>query len=143
MELLKLRPDHIPEALKLVHGLDAYRGNYSQILPLINLERSLQKEDLVVGLFSGGSMVGFYSLVINPPEFDLLFVSDAYQGKGFGRMLMDSVKHEAKGRGLKALKIISHPPAEKFYLAMGAQKVGEVEPSEIIPWRRPILSLTI
>ena len=109
----------------------------------LNLERSLQDGDLMVGIFLAGSLVGFYSLVLDPPELDLMFISDEHQGKGLGRKLIESLKFEAKMRDIKSLKIVSHPPAEKFYLSIGATKIGQAEPSERIPWPRPVFSLII
>ncbi|MFJ1604497.1 GNAT family N-acetyltransferase [Streptomyces sp. NPDC088253] len=62
----------------------------------------------------GGRVLGFYSLVLAPPELDLLFVADEVQGRGIGWLLEAHMQSEARAAGLDRLKVVSHPPAEDF-----------------------------
>ncbi|MGW6776377.1 GNAT family N-acetyltransferase, partial [Streptomyces sp. NPDC055037] len=57
-------------------------------------------------------LLGFYALVLDPPELDLMFVADAAQGLGIGRRLVEHMTDEARGAGLDAVRVVSHPPAE-------------------------------
>jgi hypothetical protein len=41
------------------------------------------------------------------------------------------------------VKIVSHPPAEAFYLRMGAQRIGSIIPAGRASWPRPLLSLAV
>jgi hypothetical protein len=41
------------------------------------------------------------------------------------------------------VKIVSHPPAEGFYLRMGARRIGTMLPGGRVTWARPLLSLSI
>lgn len=89
-------------------------------------------------------MLGFYSLVFHTePELDLLFVSDAAQGRGVGRLLFEHMRARAASRGVTAVKIISHPPARDFYRRMGAIEVGLAYPTGAVSWARPIFSLPL
>ncbi|CAM5339257.1 GNAT family N-acetyltransferase OS=Streptomyces tendae OX=1932 GN=F3L20_15090 PE=4 SV=1 [Streptomyces tendae] len=86
----------------------------------------------------GGRVLGFYSLVLAPPELDLLFVADGAQGRGIGRLLVAHMKSEARAAGLDRVKVVSHPPAEGFYHRAGAVRTGTVRASPpAVPWDRP------
>ena len=90
-----------------------------------------------------GAVVGFYSLIMDEPELDLMFVADSEQGTGLGRALFAHMMAEARGMGLAKIKIISNPPARGFYERMGARFVTMSPPVKHVPWERPILVLTL
>jgi hypothetical protein len=46
-------------------------------------------------------------------------------------------------RGVGPMHVVSHPPAEGFYRAMGAVPVGDVPPTGRITWSRPLLRLDV
>lgn len=56
-----------------------------------------------------GPVLGFYSLVLAPPELDLLFVADGAQGRGIGRLLVAHMKSEARAAELDRVLVVSHP----------------------------------
>lgn len=59
-----------------------------------------------------GEIVGCYVPVRDPPELDMLFVSDAAQGQGIGRQLVGHLLGEARKAGPAGVRVVSHPPAE-------------------------------
>ncbi|MFE9459667.1 GNAT family N-acetyltransferase [Streptomyces californicus] len=89
-------------------------------------------------------ILGFYALVLDPPELDLMFVADEAQGRGIGRLLAAHLRDEARGAGLTGVRIVSHPPAEGFYRGIGAEPVGTVRADPpAVRWDRPELLLRV
>ncbi|MFG2949763.1 GNAT family N-acetyltransferase [Streptomyces adustus] len=83
-------------------------------------------------------VLGFYSLVLAPPELDLLFVADEAQGRGIGRLLVSHMKSEARAAGLDRVRVVSHPPAEGFYRGLGAVRTGTaLADPPVVAWDRP------
>lgn len=83
------------------------------------------------------------------PRLDRLVLEPALlradpQGRGVGRVLVDHVRAEARATGLTRVRVVSHPPAERFYPAVGAVRVGTV-PAELpkVTWERPELVFTL
>ncbi|MET9511841.1 GNAT family N-acetyltransferase [Streptomyces flavidovirens] len=83
-------------------------------------------------------LLGFYALVLDPPELDLIFVADSAQGLGIGRLLVAHMRGEARAAGISGVRVISHPPAEGFYLSVGGERTG-TEPANppAVMWDRP------
>ena len=80
---------------------------------------------------------------MNEPELDLMFVANEAQGKRIGAMLFEHMKRTAHALGVKTIKIVAHPPAEAFYVRMGATKVGVKAPSGRATWARPVFSVAV
>ncbi|CAM5709841.1 hypothetical protein SCALM49S_05534 [Streptomyces californicus] len=56
-------------------------------------------------------VLGFYALVLDPPELDLMFVADEAQGRGIGRLLAAHLREEARAAGLAGVRIVpTRPP---------------------------------
>ncbi len=92
----------------------------------------------------GGRVLGFYSLVLDPPELDLLFVADEAQGRGIGRLLVEHMKSQARAAGLDHVAVVSHPPAEDFYHRVGAVRTGTAPANPpAVPWDRPAFEFRI
>lgn len=91
-----------------------------------------------------GRLLGFYSLILDPPELDLMFVADAAQGLGIGRLLIGHLRQEAHRASITAVRIVSHPPAEGFYRSVGALRTGtdRARPPAVM-WDRPELLLPV
>ncbi|WP_435854632.1 GNAT family N-acetyltransferase [Streptomyces triculaminicus] len=84
--------------------------------------------------------LGFYALVLEPPELDLAFVADDAQGRGVGRLLIEHMIGQSREAGLADVRVVSHPPAEEFYRRLGAERVRVVAPSPPkVTWERPEL----
>jgi GNAT superfamily N-acetyltransferase len=83
-----------------------------------------------------GTLLGFATLEGEAPQgvLGMLFVEPAAIGRGVGGLLYRHVLDRARELGFDLLTIDADPHAEAFYLAMGAQRVGEV-PSGSIPGR--------
>jgi GNAT superfamily N-acetyltransferase len=89
-------------------------------------------------------VLGFYSLVLDPPELDLLFVADGAQGRGIGRLLVAHMEAEARAAGLGRVRVVSHPPAEGFYRSVGAVHTGTASANPpAVAWDRPELEFVI
>lgn len=94
---------------------------------------------------SGGSgVLGFYSLVVEAAELDLMFVADQAQGYGIGRRLIEHMRGEAWRAGIDRVRVVSHPPAEGFYHSVGALPSGTVraDPPAVM-WDRPELTFLV
>ncbi|MER5376200.1 GNAT family N-acetyltransferase [Streptomyces sp. NPDC002553] len=127
---------------RLVRGSSAYEGKYAAAVAgyrvgpdYIEAHRAFVA---VAADEQGGRVLGFYSLVLSPPELDLLFVADEAQGRGVGRLLVAHMQSEARAAGLDSVKVVSHPPAEGFYHRAGAVRTGTAlaNPPAVL-WDRP------
>ncbi|AWE53177.1 GNAT family N-acetyltransferase [Streptomyces nigra] len=127
---------------RLVRGSGAYEGKYAAAVAgyrvgpdYIEAHRAF----VAVGADQQGERVlGFYSLVLDPPELDLLFVADEAQGRGIGRLLVAHMQTEARAAGLDRVKVVSHRPAEHFYHRVGAVRTGTAFANPpAVPWDRP------
>ncbi|GAA2461461.1 GNAT family N-acetyltransferase [Streptomyces mauvecolor] len=128
----------------LVRTSSAYEGPYAPMIAGYRVGQDyIETHEVYVAVGRDGRVLGFYALILNPPELDLMFVADSAQGLGVGRLLMAHMKHEARAAGLGSVRIVSHPPAEGFYLSVGARRTGTVaaRPPAVM-WDRPELELT-
>jgi GNAT superfamily N-acetyltransferase len=129
----------------LVQGSGAYRGHYTSIISGYRVTADyIARHRVFAAVDVAGQVLGFYALVLDPPELDLIFVADHAQGSGIGRLLVEHMIGQAKEAGVSAVRVVSHPPAEKFYRRLGAERVGTVAPSPPkVVWERPELRFTI
>ncbi|MFH9224841.1 GNAT family N-acetyltransferase [Streptomyces lydicus] len=94
--------------------------------------------------FRAGRVLGFYSLIAEPAELDLMFVADEAQGYGIGRRLVEHMRGEARRIGVESVRVVSHPPAEGFYRSMGARPSGTVRANPpAVMWDRPELTFPV
>jgi len=122
----------------------AYQGMYGVILENYALGDTQLHRDQIFLAEEGGDIRGFYSLIVEGvPELDLMFVSDAAQGAGLGKILFDHMRETARAHGVASVLIVSHPPSIGFYERMGAARDGTKPPSGRVSWERPILRLAI
>ncbi|MFH8628603.1 GNAT family N-acetyltransferase [Streptomyces lydicus] len=137
---------------RLVRGSGAYEGRYAAMVSgyrvgpdYIEAHRvfvAVEADSPNAG--SGGTesragrVLGFYSLIAEPAELDLMFVADEAQGYGIGRRLVEHMRAEARRIGVERVRVVSHPPAEGFYRSMGARPSGTVRANPpAVMWDRP------
>ncbi|MEU0372862.1 GNAT family N-acetyltransferase [Streptomyces sp. NPDC006283] len=130
---------------RLVRGSGAYRGHYAPMVAGYRVGPDyVEAHEVFVAADGRGRVLGFYSLVLSPPELDLMFVADEAQGLGIGRLLVEHMTDRARAAGLHAVRVVAHPPAEGFYLSVGARRTGTVEARPpAVPWDRPELLFPI
>ncbi|WP_406004948.1 GNAT family N-acetyltransferase [Streptomyces sp. NBC_00637] len=127
---------------RLVRGSRAYEGPYAAMVADYRVGPDYIETHRVFAAVAAdehpGPVLGFYSLVLDPPELDLLFVADAAQGRGIGRLLVAHMMSEARDAELDRVLVVSHPPAEGFYRSAGAVRTGTVSANPpAVLWDRP------
>ncbi|MGA5421754.1 GNAT family N-acetyltransferase [Streptomyces lavendulocolor] len=129
----------------LVRTSRAYEGPFAPMVAGYRVGPDyIDAHEVHVAAGEDGRVLGFYALVLSPPELDLMFVADAAQGRGVGRLLVGHMTERARAAGASAVQVVSHPPAEGFYLGMGARRVGTVRANPpAVMWDRPELVFTI
>ncbi|WP_190128551.1 GNAT family N-acetyltransferase [Streptomyces mashuensis] len=130
---------------ELVRTSAAYAGAYAPMVERYEVTPGyVAQHEVHVAVAEDGRVLGFYGLVTDPPELDLMFVADDAQGLGIGRLLAGHMKERARAVGLTEVRVVSHPPSEGFYRSMGARRVGTVPPpSPEITWERPELVIPL
>ncbi|MFG2427609.1 GNAT family N-acetyltransferase [Streptomyces sp. NPDC048590] len=128
---------------RLVTSSRAYEGPYAPMVAGYKVGPDyIEAHEVHVAVDGDGRVLGFYSLILSPPELDLMFVADDVQGRGIGRLLVSHLREEARGAGLAFVRVVAHPPAEGFYRSMGAERTGTVEARPpAVMWDRPELVL--
>ncbi|MBB3075340.1 GNAT family N-acetyltransferase [Streptomyces violarus] len=128
----------------LIQESSAYQGEYASIISGYRVTADyIARHQVLVAVDPVERLLGFYALVVEPPELDLAFVADIAQGMGVGRLLMEHMIGQAREAGLAEVRVVSHPPAEEFYRRLGAERVGMVAASPPkVAWERPELRFT-
>ncbi|WFB09389.1 GNAT family N-acetyltransferase [Streptomyces sp. LX-29] len=128
----------------LMHASRAYEGAYATMLAGYRITADyIAAHPVHLAESPDGELLGFYALLPEQAELDLLFVADAAQGTGLGRLLVEHMRERAREHGLERVRVVSHPPAEHFYRRMGARRTGTVPASPPkVTWERPELSFT-
>ncbi|MFF7857036.1 GNAT family N-acetyltransferase [Streptomyces sp. NPDC007904] len=133
---------------RLVRGSRAYEGPYAAMVAGYRVGPDyIEAHRVFVAVDTddpAGRVLGFYSLVLVPPELDLLFVADGSQRRGVGRLLVEHMKSQARAAGLDRVRVVSHPPAEGFYRSVGALPCGTVPANPpAVAWDRPELEFLV
>jgi GNAT superfamily N-acetyltransferase len=136
---------------RLVQGSRAYEGHFAAMVAgyrvgpdYIEAHRVFVAVEDGPEEAGGGWVLGFYALVVEAAELDLMFVADEAQGRGIGRLLVEHMKGEAREAGLDAVRIVSHPPSEGFYRSVGALRTGTVAANPpAVMWDRPEMTLPV
>lgn len=142
--LRRATADDLPALDALMRSVSAYHGEYAPMLAGYAMTAAQFDHDLIFVAEANGRPLGFYSLIVEgEPELDLMFVADAAQGTGLGARLFAHMADQARALGVDAVKIVSNPPAEGFYLRQGARRVGTKRPKGRVTWTQPILYLRL
>ncbi|MER5772108.1 GNAT family N-acetyltransferase [Streptomyces sp. NPDC001985] len=145
---IRIRPATARDAKRLtalVRRSSAYEGHFAAMVAGYRVGPDYIETHAVHAAVDGtDTVLGFYSLVIDPPELDLMFVADRAQGLGIGRRLIEHMTGEARRAGIDAVRIVSHPPSEGFYRSVGAERTG-TRPANppAVTWDRPELVLRV
>lgn len=152
-ELFTVRPARAADAdelTQLARLSKAHWGYPKEWLDLWQNDLTISPETIegAIGYVaeSGESIIGFWvraSLDSDRPTRGWLFVHPDHMGQGIARALWESVRAEAAARGIKSFVIEADPNAAPFYLALGAEKIGEQESSAIPGRFFPILRITV
>jgi GNAT superfamily N-acetyltransferase len=105
-----------------------YSQDFLEVLrPMLTFSEEDLTDDHVYVLDGPRGPTGMYRLLDTPPQGTLedLWVDPEAIGSGMGRRLFDHALVTAAALGLTSLLIESDPNAEGFYLAMGAERIGE------------------
>lgn len=146
---IAIRPATARDAKRLtriVRSSRAYRAPYESMVEgyRVGPDYIEAHEVHVAVATTEDTVLGFYALLLDPPELDLLFVADAAQGLGIGRRLISHLRTRAREAGIDSVRVVSHPPSEGFYRSVGAQPVGIVPANPpAVRWDRPELVLPI
>jgi N-acetylglutamate synthase-like GNAT family acetyltransferase len=132
------------EALnQIMQASRAYNGVYHAIIDGYPITEEMITRDEMYLAEQSGRVIGFYSLMVDGPELDLMFVANEAQGTGAGHMLFEHMHARARSLDIARVKIVSHPPSEGFYLHMGAKRTGTRQPRGRVTWEQPILELAV
>ncbi|WP_329056439.1 GNAT family N-acetyltransferase [Amycolatopsis sp. NBC_01488] len=143
-EILRATPAQSGALTALMHASSAYQGDYASILDGYVVTPGYVETHPTFTATTGGELLGFYALLEDPPELDILFVADAAQGLGLGARLVGHMLGEARARGITRVRVVSHPPALPFYLRMGARRTGTIPPNPPkVRWERPELRFDV
>lgn len=90
-------------------------------------------------------IMDFFCLVANGKagELDSLFIDTQFIGKGYGRLLWNSILQNAKDIGIDEFTIDADPNAEEFYKKMGAIRIGEVESTVFENRKLPLMKVLV
>lgn len=96
------------------------------------LARSAAGEDLVLGVFDGPRMVGYFFLWYfrNPVPLLGIGLQDDYQGSGLGRQMMELLVAEARAAGRDGVELttmMQNHRAYALYEKVGFHHYGDVE----------------
>ncbi|MEV7600555.1 GNAT family N-acetyltransferase [Kitasatospora sp. NPDC089797] len=143
-----IRPAEPADAARLtalIQASTAYRGAYFAMIDGYAVAPDyVERHEVRMAVDEAdGRLLGFYALIHEPAELDLMFVADAAQGLGIGRALIADMLDRARAAGIAAVKVVSHPPAEGFYLQMGAERTGTRPPRTKTPWEQPELRFAV
>lgn len=130
----------------------SYWGYSAEFIQACRDELSVTPEKINSDIFdhfvyeSNYEIQGFYAiekLSQREAELEALFVRSKYIGTGIGKALMRHALIYVKSMGCTSLIIQGDPHAEYFYLAMGAERIGEQESTSISGRYLPVFKMNL
>jgi len=112
-QMIKLREDILRRPLGLIFSAE---------------ELEIEKNNLLIGAFEDGNILGCCMLVEEKPDMVKLrqmAVLNILQGRGIGRALMQFAENLARDHGYKVLTMHARKNAIGFYEKMGYKVKGE------------------
>ncbi|WP_412026217.1 GNAT family N-acetyltransferase [Burkholderia cepacia] len=144
------RPSDADQLTKLAFLSKAHWGYPTEWLELweadLTVTPEMIEDSIAFVAETGERIIGFWvraSMDSDEPTRGWLFVHPDHMGQGVARALWSELRKEAAARGIRSFVIEADPNAVPFYLALGAEKIGEKE-STVIPGRLfPILRVPV
>ena len=151
-EIRRVEPSESSQLSQLAHLAKAYWGYSPEFMLAFDEELTFNEDDLSdekslfrVGTFEG-KICAFYALRFDlgtEVEMTALFVAPTMLGRGMGRRLFEHAVEQARQRGAHKMMIHSDPYAEKFYIKMGAVKIGDVPSRSVEDREIPLLEYVL
>lgn len=151
-KIRKVEPSESSQLTQLAHLAKSYWGYSPEFMLAFDAELTFNSNDLDdehsmfrVGTFED-RICSFYALRFeegNQVEMTALFVEPTMLGKGLGRRMFEHAAKKARKRGAKKMMIHSDPYAEKFYIKMGAVKIGNVASRSVENREIPLLEFLL
>src|SRR3954471_12359688 len=144
IEISRANPAQAGVLTALMHASSAYQGEYASILDGYAVTPEYIERNPTFTAMTSDELVGLYAPLTEPPELDILFVSDDGQGLAIGARLITHMLAEARERKIKSVRVVSPPPASPFYIRMGARRTGTIPPTPPkVRWERPELRFDV
>lgn len=88
---------------RLVRSSRAYEGPYAAMVAGYRVGPDyIETHEVYAAVGADDRLLGFYALLLAPPELDLMFVADDAQGLGIGRLLIAHMTDRARARASTA-----------------------------------------
>ena len=149
MEIRAARPEEAPALSELALRSKAHWGYSSEWMGRYRANLTISADQVAAGAVIvadvDGRAVGFCVVLGAPPEGEIghMWVDPPAIGTGVGRRLLTHALETARAAGFGSLLIHSDPHAEGFYLAMGAERIGDVASSSIPGRTIPLLRIAL
>ena len=142
MQIVRARPEDAAELTAVAFAAKRHWGYPESWIQrwqeVLTLTPKLVAENPTFSAREDDRVVGFYSLTAEPhPDLTHLWVLPVAMGRGIGRALFEHAVEQARALGWASFEIEADPNAERFYLHMGAKRIG-TNVSEIDGARREL-----
>ncbi len=137
---IECRKARVEELARINSLIAAAKGHWnydpeylSAALPLLRIGREWLEKHEGYSIFWKGELAGFMGLEEEGDQWLLehLWIDPAAIGQGLGRAAMDFALRLARSKGTRAIRLWPDPPAEGFYVRMGARFTGKNVPSRV------------
>lgn len=131
VEIVRAEPEEAGALSELAMASKAHWGYPAHWMEMWRLSLTVEPETIrseeVFVVRGPDGPQGFYALIGRPPRLvlDQLWVRPGSISKGLGRALVEHALARAAEIGAEEIEVQAEPHAEKFYLHMGAKRIGE------------------
>ena len=123
--------DEVDELNRIAFESEAYWGYDSDFMERFKANYKITAEFIKTNptflLSEEGRIIGFYSLIVEENEVEFFYIKPQYIGKGYGKIMWNSLLDYSRSIGIRAITLVTSPQAKAFYEKMGAVQIGEVE----------------
>jgi GNAT superfamily N-acetyltransferase len=140
MHARRARPDEAPLLSQIAAAAKAHWGYPAEVLAGWRAELTISADDVasmdIVVAARDGEVLGFYALAVGvalglglgPSQASLehLWVDPGHMRRGVGRFLVEHAVAAAGAGGATSVLIDADPNAERFYLGLGAERIGDI-----------------